>query len=84
MSGVLFFGAQLALAVQHIQDYGIIHRDIKPENCLVRDNGYLLLSDFGMATIVQSADAPLRKFVGTPKVRLFKIVTHASLYCSTV
>ena len=38
-----------ALEAVHIE--GIIHRDIKPENLVFDENGYLRLTDFGIARI---------------------------------
>jgi serine/threonine protein kinase len=42
---------QIVLALQHAHNQRIVHRDIKPENMLVGQNGEILLSDFGVATL---------------------------------
>ncbi len=36
-------------ALQHAHNNGIIHRDIKPQNILVHSEGYIKVSDFGIA-----------------------------------
>ncbi|WP_431872964.1 serine/threonine-protein kinase [Nocardiopsis eucommiae] len=42
-----------ALETAHGQ--GITHRDVKPENVVVTDSGRVVLTDFGIATIVDTA-----------------------------
>jgi serine/threonine protein kinase len=44
-----FFIACLVLSLESIHSKGIIHRDIKPENLVFDRNGYLRLTDFGIA-----------------------------------
>jgi serine/threonine protein kinase len=57
---------QIAEALQYAHEKKIIHRDIKPENILLRDNGELVLSDFGIATITQNTSSlSLQTVVGT-------------------
>ncbi|GAC1468174.1 MAG: serine/threonine-protein kinase [Ktedonobacteraceae bacterium] len=46
---------QISAALQFAHDEKIIHRDIKPENILVGRRDEILLSDFGLALIEQSA-----------------------------
>jgi serine/threonine protein kinase len=45
---------QVAEALQYIHDQKLIHRDVKPENLLLDSNDNILLSDFGIASVVHT------------------------------
>ena len=40
---------QLVSAVEHAHENNIIHRDIKPQNVMVKDDGTVKITDFGIA-----------------------------------
>ena len=44
-----FFCANVILGLEYIHKNNIIHRDIKPENLVLDSNGYLAITDFGVA-----------------------------------
>lgn len=46
-----FFIACIILGLEFIHSNNIIHRDIKPENLVLDENGYVRITDFGIAKI---------------------------------
>jgi serine/threonine protein kinase len=47
---VIFYGAQIVLALSKIHAAGYIYRDLKPENILIDREGNAVLVDFGLCT----------------------------------
>jgi len=44
-----FFIANMIYALEYIHENNVIHRDIKPENLVLDENGYVRITDFGIA-----------------------------------
>lgn len=50
------FTVQIASALQHAHNHGVIHRDLKPSNLFFDGKGNLVLGDFGIAHDTHDAD----------------------------
>lgn len=59
-----FYAAQIVLVFEYLQSFNIIYRDLKPENLLIDKDGFLKMTDFGFAKVVESRTYTL---CGTPE-----------------
>lgn len=71
MAEVVTYGSQLTDALAYAHKRHLVHRDVKPANILIHADGRLMLSDFGLAKILDSGLQPAaarnRPDAGTPE-----------------
>ena len=62
------FLKEIARSLKVVHEAGIIHRDLKPPNVMLRDDGSVVLIDFGLARSLLSGDGSTRTGVlrGSP------------------
>lgn len=54
---VVHIGTEIASGLSCAHNHGIVHRDVKPANIMLADDGRVLVADFGIAKLLDSADA---------------------------
>jgi tetratricopeptide (TPR) repeat protein/predicted Ser/Thr protein kinase len=63
---VLDIASQVARALEHASQQGIVHRDIKPQNLMITADGTVKVCDFGIARAVALPSLTQSGFVGSP------------------
>lgn len=49
------FSEQILAALEHAHSRGVVHRDIKPQNILVLKDGFIKVTDFGIAKVPEKS-----------------------------
>ncbi|WP_405446658.1 serine/threonine-protein kinase [Streptomyces erythrochromogenes] len=61
-------GEQVLAALRSAHDSGVLHRDVKPANVLIANDGRVVLSDFGIASLEGSSAITMTgEVVGSPE-----------------
>ena len=70
--------AQVARALGHAHQRGVVHRDLKPANVLVDEQGKALVTDFGAARLEQVELTRTGEVVGTPRYLAPELLVEGS------
>lgn len=69
------YAAQILLGIEHMHERGLLYRDLKPENMLVKEDGSLLIADFGMSIKIKGSQRA-HSICGTAEYMCPEMVTQ--------
>ena len=67
----------MILAIGHLHFKGVVYRDLKPENILLEEDGYLCLTDFGLAQLLEFGEST-DTYCGTPDYMAPEIISPSA------
>ncbi|OQR92142.1 protein kinase [Achlya hypogyna] len=83
---VRLYAAEIALALNHLHELGLIYRDLKPCNVLLGEDGHIVLADMGLATGLEEirakkvrAEAEAAALKSEPMTSLSRVESHVTL-----
>lgn len=79
---VIQVGIQVADALKHAWQFGIVHADIKPSNLLISGEHQIKLSDFGLSRVAAS-DGVGGRVAGTPQYLAPELLEGKGLSCQS-
>ena len=71
------YAAQVTLMFEYLHSKSVIYRDLKPENLLIAEDGFLKLTDFGFAKVVEGRTYTL---CGTPEYLAPEILLNKGIF----
>ncbi|XP_041437625.1 protein kinase C delta type-like [Xenopus laevis] len=77
MARIMFYTAEMVVALQFLHSKGIIHRDLKPDNVLVDRYGHIKICDFGLAAENIFDQTRTNGVIGTPGYRAPEVLSKA-------
>ena len=77
------YSAQIARALAHAHEQGVIHRDLRPPNILVAENGTLKVADFGTSRFLELA-AHGNTVIGSPPYMAPEQFTGKAVFASDI
>lgn len=71
---------EICLAMKHVHEANIIHRDLSPENILLDNKKHVKISDFGIATLMDSETQSKTSGIGKLKFMAPELIREKTHY----
>ncbi len=74
MPQALYILRPVCAALHYAHQMGVVHGDLKPANILIHRKGTVLVTDFGIMRLVETATASSRRIPGTPAYKAPELI----------